>query len=338
MADWKVYFRGGLWGHHNRDHAGKEIKAEKSFIWGDDIWYIPSLYVCGAGIVIDYCVAIKPEKIKSFMEKWELLSDDDSMFDEETREALENDNPMHVDFSTMIEINNKTLRQTHRTGTAWIPKDIVPENMARAKGDDVSEQMMSYYHLDRKMAWVMQRVSYPWATKRKTQMRKLTLTMMQNPVSIFGMYLENPKEGDCISFVHPITGESYDLTVKAYTDESLEQRHFADENMEWPTHYKVMNFTVEPELPKHKFAVRDCAQSDQPRMKQDKCGHGKSAYGVSVIGGSNGPTSIFIAGEAPKQMHAAISSVHFSKVEDIKWRMVFYEKMKADVRVEIVLG
>ena len=59
---------------------------------------------------------------------------------------------------------------------------------------------------------------------------------------------------------------------------------------------------------------------------------------MSVIGGPNGPTSIFIAGEAPKQMHAAISSVHFSKVEDIKWRMVFYEKMKADVRVEIVLG
>ena len=36
---WKVYFDGGFWGHHGRDHAGIEIDIGKEFLWGGSTQY-----------------------------------------------------------------------------------------------------------------------------------------------------------------------------------------------------------------------------------------------------------------------------------------------------------
>lgn len=336
MKDWKVYFHGGLWGHHERDHAGKEIKVEKWFVWGDEDWYIPSIYVCAAGLVVDYCVAVTPQRIKDFIAKWQLTADDNTDFSDECRERMEIDNPMNVDFSSQIEINGKILKQTHGTGTSWVHVSVTPENCAR-RDNDIAEQMMMHYGLDLEMAWVMQRVSYPWVTKRKPKIKTLKLTLFQNPVNISGIHLKNPQIGDSFSFVHPISGETHRLFVMDWNEETLAQKHFNDDAIEWPTHYKMMNFTVVPELANHRFSLRDCAQSDPPRRKNvDK--RGCRACAVSVIGGADGPTAIFIAGRAPAQMHTAITAVHFKPVEDVEWRMVFHEKMKDDLSMELSLG
>ena len=38
-SSWKVYFEGDFWGHHSREHAGKEIRIEKEFVasWRSEI-------------------------------------------------------------------------------------------------------------------------------------------------------------------------------------------------------------------------------------------------------------------------------------------------------------
>lgn len=50
---YKVFYQGSLYGHFGRDRAGKEIEINKSFLWGGESWLVPSVYVCGKGLVAD---------------------------------------------------------------------------------------------------------------------------------------------------------------------------------------------------------------------------------------------------------------------------------------------
>lgn len=47
--DWKVYFNGSLWGHHDRERAGREVSVQKWFQWAGRDWFVPSVYVCAVG-------------------------------------------------------------------------------------------------------------------------------------------------------------------------------------------------------------------------------------------------------------------------------------------------
>lgn len=42
FPEWKVYYEGNFWGHHGRDHAGKEILVNQHFDWAGYHWFIPT--------------------------------------------------------------------------------------------------------------------------------------------------------------------------------------------------------------------------------------------------------------------------------------------------------
>ena len=72
MPEWKVYFDGNIWGHHGRDYAGKEICIEKEFQWAGRQWWIPAVYSCGKGLVVDFCMRVEAQAIRDFIERWNL--------------------------------------------------------------------------------------------------------------------------------------------------------------------------------------------------------------------------------------------------------------------------
>jgi len=59
IPEWKVYFDGNFWMHHRRERAGKEIPINKQFVWEDEVWMIPAMYVCAKGLVIDFCLRFR---------------------------------------------------------------------------------------------------------------------------------------------------------------------------------------------------------------------------------------------------------------------------------------
>ena len=81
-----------------------------------------------------------------------------------------------------------------------------------------------------------------------------------------------------------------------------------------------MNYRMEPEITQENLYFNDCAQGDQPVMKDDKV-----VTSVSVIGHADGPTSIFLAGKLEEKMEGRIacSALHFEPVEDVVWQPVF---------------
>lgn len=71
--EWKVTYDGGFW--RNEGNAGIEIPIQKSFCWGEEKWYIPAVYICDKGLVIDYCKQADPVQVKAFIDKWDLLNE-----------------------------------------------------------------------------------------------------------------------------------------------------------------------------------------------------------------------------------------------------------------------
>lgn len=59
--EWKVTYDGGFW--RNEGNAGIEIPIQKSFCWGEEKWYIPAVYICDKGLVIDYCKQADPVQV-----------------------------------------------------------------------------------------------------------------------------------------------------------------------------------------------------------------------------------------------------------------------------------
>lgn len=131
-SEWKVYFKGSFWGHHERDHAGKEIAIRQTFFWGEEEWLIPSLYVCGKGIVIDFCKKIPVKKIQEFMDKWNFGFDDTYCeFSQDDRMLIDAENPLNADLSPHIILNRNILTRKNSYGFAWIPS--LPESRKRRK-------------------------------------------------------------------------------------------------------------------------------------------------------------------------------------------------------------
>ncbi len=98
----------------------------------------------------------------------------------------------------------------------------------------------------------------------------------------------------------------------------------------WPDCYMVMGYTITPALAADSFTIMDCAACDKPKEIPDK-----TAASISIIGGADGPSCIFFRDPDHPQLQYAASALHFKPVKEVEWQMIFYQRKKADIRVEI---
>lgn len=64
---WKVYYEPGT---HHEEQPGREVTVNKTFSWGKQTWYLPAVYLCEKGLVMDLCVRGDTGEVKAFIEKW----------------------------------------------------------------------------------------------------------------------------------------------------------------------------------------------------------------------------------------------------------------------------
>lgn len=331
-AEWRVYFDGNFWGHHGRSRAGKELRVGAQFDWAGHRWLVPSVYSCGGGLVADICMRAEPESIRRFMDKWDLAaeSEADGDFSEEQRMQMELDNPLRLDIAAQITLNGKKLCSSHGCGVSYIP--CLPEN------DTEADWIVGHYGLDRSYGWMVWRYAFPWVSKRRADIKTLSLTLSQQPVSIPGPHFRASAAGDTFEFVSYIGGTKHTLTVQEYERQTMEKAAFLQDGLEYPSHYHAMSYTVSPELPENILTISDCSESDRPRLPQraasDPAAAGGAAF-IGIIGGSDGPTAIIFGGGQNK-LRTAFSSLHFEPVESIEWRLVFHEKQFPDAEFELI--
>lgn len=330
--EWAVTFTGGFWSRRGKERPGKELSVGAEFYWAGHHWLIPSVYVCGKGLVVDFCMRSEAGQIRSFMEKWDLTVENEGsrQFTQEQRMQLEQDNPLHLDFTARLLLNGKELSFRHGCGMGYNP--CLPSEYSQ---EPPTAEILAHYGLDPHFGWMVHRMSFPWATRRKPELRSLSVTMIQEEISLPGPHFRVNKPGDTVSFSH--NGGSHVLTVQEYEAQTMDWKGMTQPDMEYPCHYTAMSYTVVPEL--QSLSIADCDDGDQPRPGHaDPCGPTATnrAAVIGIIGGADGPTVIQTGTDTPAMLHAACSSLHFAPADPVEWRMVFREKPFADKTIPLL--
>lgn len=328
---WAVCFDGGFWAKNAEGEAGEEIKVNKSFPWGGEIWHIPSVYLCKEGLVVDFCIEIQPEKEKAFMDKWYPILADENNLSRELEEFMERENPMDVNFSASLAVNGNALVASHGCAINHIPSGCLPEGECCERD---SGSVIAHYGLDENRVWCFHRVSFPWKAKRQSVIKSVNLKLERSPVAIDGIRFKNPKVGDEISFEHPVHKTTHKITVLGYEKQELDIQRISDGCYEFPSHHTAMTYTLEPDLSPRDFQLRDCLDNEQPKLKSDIQMNGASCVGI--IGGADGPTAIFSSAGHGAQQKVALSSLRFEHAKDIEWKIVFRQKLTGDIEIELI--
>ncbi len=335
---WKVFFNDGFRDHHHgHDRAGKEIPCAKRFQWGENQWYIPAVYVCGAGLVADLCMRVSPDRIRAFMDRWQPWDDDPHRLGDEQRAQMEAESPFSFDFTATVQLGGKTLRQQHGYGASWIPAACLPEGV---RNDPETRWVLEHYGLSPDDGWCIRRIAFPWETRRKPVLRSLRLTLAQTPVSFPGPCFTPPPPGGSVPLSHPVTGARHILTVQEQEAQVLDFPRLQDETYDYPTHYTTMVYTLSPDLPDRAFSLRDCARCDPPREKARSHSaflpEATAGCAVGIIGGADGPTALIFSSGGQAKQHIACSAPRFHPPAEIRWRAVFHEKTVSDISVTLL--
>ena len=323
----KVFFESGFWGHYGYDHAGKEIQIQQNFCWSGKKCYIPAIYICGKGIVLDLCIEGEPEQIQNFMEKWGEI--EDRRLSKEDHEKITQEYPLNLTFRSGLQVNGKELRQSRGAGITWVPENVLPESMDMSPE---AKEVAEYYGLDLTKGWGIQRLSFPWKGKKVKQLQDINLVLEQPPVSLFGMRFPTPAKGESLTIKHPVTGAEHILTVQEVVQEELHVPFYAQKGTEFPEHYTVMSYTLMPDISDRNFTIRDCGESDEPRVKM---GAGTSGS-IGIIGGADGPTAVILTKKESGILHAAHSAFRFEPVDKIEWQVIFREKLVEDIKIKLI--
>ena len=336
-VEWKVTYDGGFWS--NEGNAGIEVAIGKTFYWGAEKWYIPAVYICDEGLVIDYCLEADPVEIKKFIDKWDLYNEDRNHYTKEQREQIEREHPLNVHFYGRATLNGHPLQNAHGCGLSWLTDYCLPQG---SRHDAESKRILEHYALDEDKAWSIRRWSYEWGETNGRDIQSLTVRMERQQENIAGQHFATPAVGESITLTHPLTGENYTLTVHEVEQQELPEHAFGDPSMEYPRNILAMSYSLEPDIHDLGFMIQDCAEGDRPRRKMNT--PNKHSYEpesvahagvIGVIGGVDGPTAITV-GRTAHKLHAAYSELHFEPVNEAEWRAVFSEKLMDDVDVALI--
>lgn len=325
----KVFFDGSFFGHSGRDHAGKEVSVGKWFTWAGTEWFVPAVYVCGKGFVVDFCMRVDRGRLQAFLDKWKPGGEEEAgWYSRERQMEIDRDNPLCLDFAPRLIVNGKEFHSAHGCGTAYNP--CLPEE----NGDD-AKRVMEHYALDTAYGWMVWRYSFPKKTRRRPEPETVSVTLEARPVPVPGPHFHVAAPGDTFQFAFPENGTDYTLTVQEYERKDMETKWPGNGGWEYPTQYHVMTYTVSPEFP-GELTVTDCMESDRPKEKRPKKYNPVAAAAVAIIGGADGPTAILFGGEGQGKPRIACSALHFEPVEEVEWRMVFHETNFDDITVRLI--
>ena len=331
-TEWKVYFESGFWKHHGRDRAADEIAIGKQFTWYKGQWNIPAVYVCKAGLVVDYLLEAEPDRVKKFVERWEAAEADSDRLSQEHQNMIESENPLHVDFRSDMILNGIKLQCKSGYSMVWIPDSCRPKG---TRNETEWQKICQHYQLDTKKGWAIHRISYAWDFKRKPAIRSLCVHLEQRPVSVVGYKFRTPRKEKRIVFTHPATGTDYVITIQNTEKRQLDAEKLHSEEYEYPTHYTMMTYSFSSKLPNNEFMICDCQQSDAPKKKVT--GDASGVCSIGIIGGAAGPTAVFVAEKHSElQVHSACSALYFEPVDEIEWQIVYMIKMYEDTEITLI--
>lgn len=210
---WRVSFHGGLIGHGGR--AGKAIPADTWFTWEGETWYVPALYRCPEGIVVDLFQRVDVETMWAYCGKWKLTPETDwDAMPEERRCQAQAEHPFCQDFRAMLAVNGRGLRQRHGCSSVWLP--LWPD-----REDRDMRAALQHYGLDTGDCWQLHRLSFEWTGEKPRKGKDFALILSGEETDVPGPSFQAERVGETVTFRHPVTGAEHTLTVRSIEPRGL---------------------------------------------------------------------------------------------------------------------
>ena len=204
-----VYFEKGFWQKKNKGRPCSKIDVNKSFVREEKNWYVPAVYSCAKGFVVDFCIEVPSEAVKDFNARWIPVCESDNSISPETEEQVERENPLNADFTPSLILNGKEIKASQGSSLYWMSADCIPNGTENTRE---SEGIVKNYCLDTSKAWSVHRWSFPYPKANKAKIKKLNVNITQPPRNIKGICFSNPKPGSTVSFTHPLTNTDHEFT------------------------------------------------------------------------------------------------------------------------------
>ena len=299
---WDVGMNTSFADYCDKKKAGQELAVNRSFLWQGESWNVPAVYLCENGIVVDSYLEVPCELIEQYLNKWGQKAPAQLSIEENMRREL--DDPLQMDATGILLVNGKEAPRRAIHTLVWNPRT---ENAWQTR------RTLEHYGLSREKGYLLRREVY---LRKSTNppIRTMELTLKAEPVAVPGQRFVAPKNGESMTFTHPVTGNVHSLTVHSQTREALDPNFLSNH----PCCYTRLSFSLEPQINRELFSVVDCDPGD------------------GWDGPKDGPTAAFLTGKVPSAGHSAMSSLRYTPAEQITWRMVFMQKTRQDMTVPLL--
>ncbi len=306
------------------------LPVNHSFLWGEQEMLIPAVYTGKAGTALDICAKIPIEDMAAFLKKWN-YERQMSLKTPEEFEQIDADNPGSREFSVKICLDDTPLLCRMSSGLMWYPKSIIQMKNAdwasedKFKNHKSAEDWMNAYNCDRECCWYFERLSYHWEGEPILSPQKISLAFQANSISITAGHFTTGTscDGKTIKTIHPVTGQEYTVTLHGCEQIRHNFAEIGAKGVIYPEYCQILSYRITPEIDPSIFSIRDCAEGDHPRMDDTQ----------GQTGRSDGSIAVFMAGKNTVSEKQAASSLYFSPVSEVQWRMVFQVKPRNDVEI-----
>lgn len=339
MSEWNVYYENGFYSQEDMQNAapGKEIPANKEFIWKNEKWKILSIYLFEEGFGFHLCKQIDPEAIQRFQSKWrpvrrEIQAHKIENLSDEQIDTMMADSPFRMDAFLQVEINGQPLEFEGTTCEGWNPVQDFDDD---ADNSDILK-FLNHYSLDEETGWYFVHARARWPKEPIQTLEEIAIHFESTPVTMAGPHFTVKEEGEKIQFTRPLTGQQHTLRVLSYCPVILDYSAFEDSpetQWECPKHYFQLAYNVTPKLSDEIFFIADCRRGDSPRPKDDTS---DLTHEVLHIG------SVMLLSECDQNTEIPTfsigSSLYFDWPENVQWRIIFREKSEEDFTLTLQVG
>ncbi len=332
--------------HEQNGHGEKltPLTVNQTFFWEGQEIYIPVVYLGKAGVVLDVCAKISLKAMTGFLQKWNQARRL-SLKTPEDYEQMEAENPTARDFNIEMSLDKIPLENSMSSSLYWYPPSIFQllneesaaeerTNAQENKNSPHAEKLMAAYDCDRECLWRISRHSFDWNEAPILSPQNISLTLRADTLSMTAGHFTTDFPCDyrnrkSLKILQPVTGKEYTLTLHGCEQTKANINDITDKNLIYPECLLELSYTISPQISREFFDILDCNESEPARTRN----------GDENTCNSGGATAIFLAGKsARKDFQTAVSSLHFTPVTTVRWRIVFHMKPKEDMQVTFELN
>ncbi len=318
-----VYFEGNFWGHPKGQRRGRPLTVGAELLWEGRLWRVPAVYVCGGGLVADFCVRADTARVRAFWEKHARPAADGAELDEAGQAALERENPLSLRAHPQAVWNGRDLRLQHSCSCVWNP--VAPEDDGE---DPTARALLEHYGCDPACGWVFLRAAFAWTMARHGRPDTLSFLLEPEPEVFFGPAFSVDGPGQTVVIRHPVTGGEFQLTVEDYApDQRLDS--LPEDAFFYPSCYTALIYTLCPEQPDGVFQLQDADPGDPPRPRVPDRFLPSACNGLILC--------VRTDRENPSQ-HGAASALRFSPGHRVRWRPRFTLTTRSSAQMECRLS